>query len=47
VQVQEELEGSNADLRRFNRAVVGRELHKIELKRQINELSEQLGKEPP
>ncbi len=42
-----ELEGSNAELQRFNRAVVGRELGTIELKRHINELSQQLGKEPP
>ena len=47
VQTQVELERSNAELRRFNRAVVGRELGKIELKRQVNELSQQLGKVPP
>ncbi len=35
------------ELERFNRLAVGRELRMIELKRQINELSEQLGKEPP
>lgn len=42
-----ELECSNADLARFNRLAVGRELRMIELKRQVNDLSEQLGKEPP
>jgi len=42
-----ELERSNADLARFNRLAVGRELRMIELKRQINELSEGLGREPP
>jgi PAS domain S-box-containing protein len=35
------------ELERFNRLAVGRELRMIELKRQINELSEQLGKELP
>ena len=35
------------ELERFHRLVVGRELRMIELKRQINELSEQLGKKPP
>jgi len=35
------------ELELFNRLAVGRELRMIELKRQINELSEQLGKEPP
>jgi PAS domain S-box-containing protein len=43
----EELARTNAELERFNRLAVGRELRMIELKRQINELSEQLGKEPP
>ena len=42
-----DLERSNADLARFNRLAVGRELRMIELKRQVNNLSEQLGKEPP
>lgn len=42
-----ELERSNAELARFNRLAVGRELRMIELKRQINELSEQVGKPPP
>jgi len=41
-----ELEGTNAELERFNRLAVGRELRMIELKRQVNELSGQLGKEP-
>jgi CheY-like chemotaxis protein len=35
------------ELERFNRLAVGRELRMIELKRQVNELSEQLRKEPP
>ena len=47
MQTQVELERSNAELRRFNRAVVGRELGKIELKRQVNELSQQVGKVRP
>jgi phage regulator Rha-like protein len=35
------------ELERFHRLSVGRELRMIELKRQVNELSEQLGKEAP
>jgi len=42
-----ELERTNTELERFNRLAVGRELRMIELKRQVNELAEQLGKEPP
>jgi hypothetical protein len=43
----EELASRNAELERFNRAMVGRELDMIELKRQVNALSVQLGREPP
>ncbi|WP_260293130.1 PAS domain-containing protein [Sedimenticola hydrogenitrophicus] len=43
----EELAQRNEELERFNRATVGRELDMIELKRQINTLSRQLGQEPP
>jgi PAS domain S-box-containing protein len=42
-----ELAQRNEELERFNRATVGRELDMIELKRQINALSRQLGQEPP
>ena len=42
----EALEQSNAELARFNRLAVGRELRMVELKRQINELCQQLGKPP-
>jgi hypothetical protein len=42
-----ELRGTNEELRRFNRAAVGRELDMIRLKRQVNELSAQLGRDPP
>jgi CheY-like chemotaxis protein len=35
------------ELERFSRLAVGRELRMVELKRQVNELAEQLGKEPP
>jgi hypothetical protein len=41
------LRASNEELRRFNRAAVGRELDMIRLKRQVNELSAQLGQVPP
>ncbi|MDR3435689.1 ATP-binding protein [Telmatospirillum sp.] len=43
----EELAERNAELERFNRATVGRELDMIALKQQINDLSRQLGREPP
>lgn len=35
------------ELRRFNRATVGRELAMIELKKQVNALSQELGREAP
>lgn len=37
----------NTELERFNQAMVGREIEMIELKKTINELSRQLGQEPP
>jgi len=43
----DELARHNAELERFNRVTVGRELDMIELKRRINDLSRQLGREPP
>lgn len=43
----EELAQRNAELERFNRASVGRELDMIALKREINRLSRELGLEPP
>jgi PAS domain S-box-containing protein len=45
--VEEALAQRVEELERFHRLAVGRELRMIELKRQVNELSEQLGKEPP
>ena len=47
VRAEEELTRQVQELELFNRLAVGRELRMIELKRQINELSEQLGKEAP
>ena len=41
------VETANAELERFNQAMVGRELAMIELKQQVNELSRRLGQEPP
>ena len=43
----EDLAQRNAELERFNRASVGRELDMITLKQQVNDLSRQLGQEPP
>ena len=45
-QQTEELRARNAELMRFNRASVGRELQMVELKQQINELCRQLGQPP-
>lgn len=46
-QVEEELKRTVAELERFNRLAVGRELRMIELKREVNELSHKLGTEAP
>ncbi|MGR9086281.1 MAG: PAS domain S-box protein [Gammaproteobacteria bacterium] len=43
----EELKQRNAELERFNRATVGRELAMISLKQEVNALSHELGREPP
>jgi len=43
----EELRLRNAELERFNRATVGRELDMIDLKELVNTLSRQLGRDPP
>lgn len=37
----------NEELERFNRVMIGRELYMIELKRRVNALSRELGREPP
>jgi PAS domain S-box-containing protein len=42
-----ELKGRNLELARFNRAMVGREIEMIELKRQVNGLALRLGEAPP
>lgn len=47
VRAEEALAQQVEELERFHRLAIGRELRMIELKRQVNELSEQLGKEPP
>lgn len=44
---EDEIRQRNAELEQFNRASVGRELRMIELKRQVNLLSEELGRAPP
>jgi chromosome segregation ATPase len=41
-----ELRASNAELTRFNEAMVGRELRMIELKQEVNTLCTQLGQPP-
>jgi hypothetical protein len=45
-QQAEELRARNEEMERFNRAMVGRELDMIDLKRQINDLCRQLGRQP-
>ncbi|MEF8727153.1 MAG: PAS domain S-box protein [Accumulibacter sp.] len=44
---EQELRRRNDELERFNRASVGRELDMVGLKKRINELSRELGREPP
>lgn len=44
---EDTLRRQNAELDRFNRAAVGRELDMIELKRRVNALARELGREPP
>jgi len=46
-QVQEELAQRVVELERFNRLAVGREKRMVELKGQVNELSQELGRKPP
>jgi hypothetical protein len=41
-----QLRVSNEELARFNRAMVGRELRMIELKKEVNELCAQAGQPP-
>ena len=43
----DEIGKHNAELERFNRMMVGRELDMIELKRQVNELAQLAGRAPP
>jgi PAS domain S-box-containing protein len=44
---EQALKAHNEELERFNRVMVGRELDMIELKRQVNALSQALGRQPP
>lgn len=46
-QQAEVLRARNEELERFNRAMIGRELDMVELKRRINALSARVGEEPP
>lgn len=46
-QAEDELRRRMVDLERFNRLAVDRELRMIELKRQVNALSQELGREMP
>ncbi|WP_374692234.1 PAS domain-containing protein [Accumulibacter sp.] len=45
--VEDQLRQRNAELERFNRATIGRELDMLEMKKTINALSRELGREPP
>ncbi|MEA3476316.1 MAG: GAF domain-containing protein [Candidatus Cloacimonadota bacterium] len=44
-QIEEALKKKNEELEAFNKLVIGRELRMIELKKEVNELLEKLGKE--
>jgi PAS domain S-box-containing protein len=44
---EDELRQRNAELERFNRATIGRELDMLEMKQTINALSRELGREAP
>ena len=45
-QAEEEIRHHNEELQRFDRAAIGRELDMIRLKREINALSQELGRAP-
>lgn len=47
VEQMRELERTNKDFQQFTGAAVGRELAMINLKKEVNRLSEELGKKPP
>jgi len=44
---EQSLIARNRELERFNRAMIGREMDVIEMKKVINALSQELGREPP
>jgi PAS domain S-box-containing protein len=45
-QAEDALQANNRDLERFNRAMIGRELRMIEMKKEVNELCRQAGQPP-
>lgn len=47
VEKTRELRARNSELERFNRAMVDREMVMIDLKKEVNALSQELGREPP
>jgi PAS domain S-box-containing protein len=46
-EMEKELKEKMKDLKKFNKVMVGRENRMIELKKEVNQLSQQLGKKPP
>jgi len=46
-EMEKELKEKMKELKKFNKVMVGRENRMIELKKEVNQLGQQLGKKPP